>query len=791
MVKTFSTALRTLRRAPAFTGLVILTLALGIGATTAMFSVVDAVLINPLPFPNAERFSEVGNMDGRVATSRGTTAVLHALRRETDLFSAVEAYTFGSANVTGGGDPDIVGAPLVTPGLLRVLGVKPALGRLFTEDDAISGHVVILSEAFWSARYGSDLNIIGREVIVDDTPHRVIGVMPRTFRYPEGNARIWRPLNVALTAKLGRVQIITVRRPELTAAQVNDRLAALTPAFRSSGVIGEKESLAADILLQQRFGRQSAQALYLLFGAVWLVLLVACANVMNLLLARASSRAGELALMSALGASAAGLVRTVFIESVLLAAAGCAGGVILARGLLTMILAAAPPNLLFLSSATSTLDWRATGFATGLAIVTCVAFGLLPAWRAARVDAIEVLKQRASGVKTGDDWWQSVLVAAQLSLVVVLLAGSGLLLRSFDRLVSVDPGFEVDQLAVLELQLPSNRYSAPGASLAFMQELERKIEGRPGVLATVSGGAPPSGGGFSFDVELEAEGNAPLALKGLYLPFSSVSPDYFETMGIPIRAGRSFTSADPRDTVVVNEVLARTLWGDGSPIGRRFRTGPKSPWQTVVGVSADVKQMGPSDPMGEMEFYRLIPQDTRMAFYALIIRTGGGRSAALTAARQAVWEIDPKLPIVETATMEARIAESIAGPRFYLTLSSAFAVTGALLAAIGVYGISAYWVSRRRRELAIRIALGASAGRVVRLVVGRSLRLAIAGTVVGLAMATAGTRLIESMLFQTNGRDPLTLVSVTMLLAALVVVGCVVPTIRAARVDPMTTLRAE
>jgi len=497
--------------------------------------------------------------------------------------------------------------------------------------------------------------------------------------------------------------------------------------------------------------------------------------------------------MSALGASSSELVRDVLIESVLLAAAGCAAGVALAQGLLTLILGAAPPNLTFLTLATTELDWRALAFATTLATVTCIVFGLLPARRAARVDVVDVLKQRAPGVAgAGDEWWQGALVAAQLSLVIVLLAGSGLLMRSFDRLVGVDPGFPVDQLAVLEMQLPSSRYGQPGASLAFMRQLEEKVEARTGARATVSGGAPPTGGGFSFNLKPEAEGGDTVDLTNVMLPFTPVSPDYFETMGIAIVAGRGFNEEDDEDALIVNDVLARRFWPGTSPIGRRIRFYTENNWQTVVGVAADVKQMGPSDPMGDgMEIYQLMRRDSRDTFAALIMRTSGDRGAVLQVARQSVWEIDPKLPIVEAATMEARIAEEIAAPKFYLTLSAAFAGVGALLAAIGVYGISAYWVSRRRRELAIRLALGASAKKVMRLVISRSLKLALIGMAAGLAMEVAGMRLIESMLFQISGRDPVTLTAVALLLATVVLIGCIGPAFRAARVDPMTILRAE
>jgi predicted permease len=321
--------------------------------------------------------------------------------------------------------------------------------------------------------------------------------------------------------------------------------------------------------------------------------------------------------------------------------------------------------------------------------------------------------------------------------------------------------------------------------------LEQRIEAKPGVRASVTGGVPPTGGGFSFGLKPEAEGVGPVDLEGVTLPFASVAPDYFETMGIPINAGRTFTAEDDAEAAILNEVMARRFWGDASPIGRRFRLNPNRPWQTVIGVAGDVKQMGPSDPMGEgMEFYQKIPRDGRNSFFALVMRSSEP-GTLLQSARQAVWEIDARLPVVEAATMEERIADSIARPRFFLMLSSAFAMTGAVLAAIGVYGVAAYWVSRRRRELAVRLALGASTQSLMGLVLRRSVRLVIVGSAVGLALVVAGTGFIESMLFQTSGRDPLTLAAVTLILGGIAVLACVGPAFKAARVDPMTTLRAE
>lgn len=793
-MRDLAAALRSLRRAPAFAGLVVLTLALGIGATTAMFSVVDSVLLHPLPFPNADRLSEIWRVTAPAGSRRpgGTVAIIQALREQTGIFSAVEGYQYGSANLTGGGDPLLMTAPSISPGLLSALGPQPLLGRLFTQEDAAAGGAVMLDERLWVSRFGSDPAIVGREITVDDRPHRVVGVLSSRFRFPIGDIEIWRPLDVSSTAKPVPLQVVAIRRAGVSTAVADDRLQALTSSLRERGAITKDQSLATDGVQLHRLGRQNGQSLYLMLGAVALVLLVACVNVTNLLLVRSSVRHGELALMTALGASRGKLVRAVLAESLVLAFAGCLLGVLLARGLLSLILGLAPPQLSFLGAATTELDWRALAFAIAVGSATCVLFGLLPAWRTARVDAIDALKQRAQGVVgSRDDWWQGALVAGQLALVLVLLAGSGLMLRSFTRLLEVDPGFEVDRAAVITLQLSRNRYGAPGAGLAFAQELERKIEGA-GVEATITAGVPPSGGGFHFGVKPEAEGAAPMDLGELELPYQTVAPDYFRTMGIQIRQGRAFEPGDPADMVIVNDLLARRMWGDISPIGRRLRLDADGPWWTVVGVAADVKSMGPSDPMGEgMEFYQPFPNDTRNGFFALVVRAPGDPAALLSLLKQRVWELDPKQPVYEAETMSQRMGEAVARPRFFLNLASAFAVTATLLAAIGVYGVAAYWVSRRRRELAIRVALGATREQVMSMVVGRSARLAAAGCLAGLGLALWGARAIESMLFQVDARDPMTFLAVTGVLGLLALVAAAGPALQASRVDPMSVLRAE
>lgn len=642
-MRDLAAALRSLRRAPAFAGLVVLTLALGIGATTAMFSVVDSVLLNPLPFPNGDRLSGIRTTTapGGLRRPAGAFAVVQALRERTEIFSAVEGYGFGSANVTGGGEPTIVTGPFISPGLLVALGAQPLFGRLFTAEEAATGGVVLLSERFWASRFGSDAAMVGREIIVDDRPHRVVGILPQQFRFPEGTIELWRPLDLGPTGKPVPVNAVAIRRAGVSVAEADDRLQALTADLRARGVMTKDQSVSTDLLTQQRQERGTKQSLSLMFGAVALVLLVACVNVTNLLLVRSSARQGELSLMSALGASRGQLVRGILAESVVLAFAGCLLGLLLAQALLSLMVGTAPPQLRFLTNANAELNWRALAFAAAAASATCLVVGVLPVWRTSRVDAIDAIKQRALSMSgSRDDWWQGILVAGQLAFVLVLLAGSGLLLRSFTRLVQVDPGFEVDQTAVLALQLSAQRYGEPGQGLAFMQELERRVEATAGVAATISGGVPPTGGGFHIEPALEAEGFARVDTGEL--PTQAVAPDYFETMGITIREGRSFERGDLGDVVIVNDVMARRLWGDASPIGRRFRL-DADPWWTVVGVAGDVKAMGPSDPMGEgMEIYRPLLDTSRSAFFAMVVRANGDPARLLPSLKQRVWEIDPK-----------------------------------------------------------------------------------------------------------------------------------------------------
>lgn len=794
MATDLSSAIRSLRRAPAFTGLVVLTLALGIGATTAMFSVVDAVLINPLPFAKADRLVEVWTyfQEGAVRAPGATSTVVAAIRQEPRLFESVGAYQFGAGTITGAGEPEMISVAGLAPSIFSVFPAAPLIGRLFNSADAASSeHPILISERMWAARFGRDAGVLDRVLTIDDVPNRIVGVLPARFNVPENTVSVWRAIDIETANARRRVQLVGILQSGVTKTQVDDRLKALTASLQESGALPKGQYLVTDVPVQVRYGRSGAGSLYTLLGAVAVLLLVACVNISNLILVRASSRRGELALMIALGAGTSRLVRDAVIESLLLAFIAGALGVWLASGLLQLILGLAPENMLMLSAATGELDFRAVAFAITITFTTCVLFSVLPAARTARVDPIDALKQQSrltSG--RGDEWWQGTLVSAQIALVVVLLAGAGLLLRSFVKLNQVDLGFQSDGLVLLDIQMPP-RYQKGGAARAFMREVETRVEATLGVATTVVSAAPVRAGGYAMDSRPEAEGQqAPL--RSMSLPMSRVSADFFDVLGIRLLEGRTFVPADGENAVILNDVMARKYFGDTSPIGRRFKTNTNQPWLTVIGVAADVKTMGPADAIGEgAEVYVPMGPNGESNSLTLIARANGAEAAALQQMRRSVWDVDPNMPILATRTMADMFGDSIARPRFLATLSGAFTICAVVIAAVGVYGVSAYWVARRRRELAIRLAVGASPDRLMLIVVARSLRLAAFGAVAGLAIAIGGARVMSALLFATDPRDPVTFVGITILLGVIAVAACAVPAIKASRVDPMSVLRAD
>jgi predicted permease len=786
-------AARGLRRAPELLALVVLTLALGIGGTTAVFTVVDGLLMRPLPYPEPHRLVEVWTEEAPEGwkTPGLEGPVLRSLRSRSQAFEAVEAYQFGAATLTGAGEPDLVAAPRVTPGLLRLLGVAPRLGRLFDDDEARTGaRVALIAEGLWRSRFGGSDDVLGRSLWIDDEPHVVVGVLPTGFAFPERTARVWRPL--APEGGTGRVQTVVRLAAATSRESLAGLLEALSAQLREAGLLAADRRLVFEDLLQKRWGRRYATALLVMLGAVSLVLLVACVNVTLLLLIRASARRGELALRVALGAGRGQLAGQVLLESLALAVLGCLGGVLLARLLLAAILSLLPPRMMMLSTVAG-LDGRALGFALALSGLVCLLVGALPALRVAGTDPISGLRGRAPGtVDRGAERGQFALVVAQLGLVFVLLAGAGLLLRSFVRLVNVDPGFETADLLVLGIQPSSARYRAPGASLRLLEKLETLVEADPAVLsASFSDGAPPSSG-FTRADGLEAEGGSRVVAAGLMLPSTCVAPDYFATMGIALVEGRTFARGDPEHAAVVSDGLARRLWGGEPALGRRFRLDPEAPWHTVIGVAKDVAAMGPGSSVGDgMELYRPFPRDVTSTWLTLLIRTDGSSATVLPRARERLRRLDDRLPILEATSMEQRLLESVARPRFFLRLAAAFAGIATLLAGVGVYGTIAHRVARRRHELGVRMALGATRADVVALLLGRGLRMAAAGSAIGAAVSFAVGRVLATLLFETSPHEPAVLAGIAALLSGLVMAASYLPARSGSRLDPSVVLRAE
>jgi len=790
-------AWRAVRRSPGVLVLVVVTLALGIGGATAMFAVVDAMLLNPLPYANGDRLRELFIESGPNDRNPYLEAPqVDAVRAQTSIFQTVERLGMGAETLTDG-DPELVATPSLSPGFFHALGASPILGRLFTGDEADrQDRVILISETLWRTRFGSAPDIVGRRIGIEGVPHEVVGVLPVRFAYPERTAALWHPLpvNHFNEPEMRRGTLVAVLRPGVTADAAGEALRALSASLRQQGALGTGQTLVTVEPMHLRFAARNRTALLVLLGAVLLVFTVACVNVAHLLLARATARAGEFAVMRALGASRTRVMAGLFAEGVAVAVLGGLAGAAVARVLLTTMLASVPGQMQMLSAAVVGLDWRAFGFATGLAGTTCLVVSLLPLLRIGRLDLVEVLKSGSRSV-AGDahERWHRWMVVAQLALVLMLLVTSGLLLRSFSRLVSVPPGFEVEGRVVAEIQFPPERYVSGGPASQMLQELERRMEAVPGIRAvTYSMGVPPRGGSLHMNIRPEADGVPPPPIAGLEMPELTVAPDYFATLGVPLVAGRSFTAADGQDAIIVNTVLARRIWGDVSPLGKRVRMDVDKPWQTVIGVAGDVKVTGPADVLGDgMEFYSALPPILRAGFFSLTIVTSGDPAPVERRLRSELKTLDPLLPILDVSTMEQRIADSIARPRFLLRLAWVFAIVATLLAAVGVYGTTTYWVLQRQRELGVRMALGSSPAGLIGLVLRRGLRIAAWAAACGLGGALLMGEVLQSMLFETAPNDPVVLASTVGVLAVLVIAACVVPAIRASRVDPVRVLRAE
>jgi putative ABC transport system permease protein len=786
-------AVRQLRRNPGFAAVAVITLALGIGATTAIFTVVNAVLLRPLPYPHPEELVYVQEILGDYGLNPFVwNKEFAAWRNQSQALSPIAAYKDFMANLTGGGEPERIIGGMATTSFFSILGARPLAGRLFLpEEDRPGGApVVILSEALWKNRYRGDPSVVGKSVTLDGKVYTVVGVLPATFVIPDEFKipyALWVPVAESETGA-GPFRIFRVigrLKPGMSVAAARAELdTILQPTVRK----GLKKSVVLSPW-QEQITEKSRLSLLLFLGAVGFLLLIACVNVANLLLSRAATRQKEIAVRLTVGAGRARIVRQLLTESALLALLGGLIGLALAHWGKDLLVTFLSPNLPALEPIG--LDYRVLGFSLALALVTGFAFGLAPAFQASRVPLNEVLKEagRSGAELRSGMLFRNLLVIAETALAMVLLVGAGLLFRSFLRVLGIDMGFKPEHTLCVSIDLTLSKYPTPKEQARFFQQVIEGIKSLEGVQTVGGSGMPPLGNrtgtitGFAVEGRSEEIGGASFAI---------ISPDYFRTMRIPLKQGRDFAASD-RDgspsVAIVNESFARRSFPNELCLGRRVSSWVhRKDWLTIVGVVGDVRDRVEKEPNPEIFLPYL--QDGQ-PYMTLLVRTAGNPRLWEGAVRRQVASVDKDQPPHDFATLEQLQAASHTARRVNLLLLSAFAGLGLILASVGIYGVVSYSVSQRTHEMGIRIALGARQSEILKLAVVQGLSLALAGIGIGLAASLAITRLLRTMLFGVKPTDPATFFAVGLLLSGVTLLACYLPARRATKVDPMVALRYE
>ena len=793
-----------LRRAPSLAATIVLTLALGIGATTAIFSVVNAVLLRPLPLRDPARLIAIWDQYQGQPKLGGSPAEYEQWSRQTDLFDGVAFYRYvgngRDTNLSGGAEAVRVLTTWASASLFPLLGVQPAAGRFFGAAEA-SAPVVLLSYRLWRDHFGANPKIIGTPIRLSSLPgaatdvnaeaFTVDGVLPPEFPLAAW-ADVWMPEGQAGDETTNPVRhafgVIARLKPGVEIRQVSARLESIGQRLEREHPSTSKGFSFTVTGLQRDLAGNLRPALLVLLGAVTLVLLIACVNVANLLLARSTARRHEMAIRIALGAGRWRIVRESLAESLGLALAGGAAGLAIAyvglRALLRLI-PAAPVD-----PASVHLDLTTLAFLFAASLATGLVFGIAPALEAARQDPNTGLRESGRGVARGSSAGRSALVVAEFALAFSLLLGAGLFLRSLARFLHVDPGFEPAHVLTLRFTLSAQSYSDDEKLRAFFDRLESRLTALSGVQAVALANALPLGSTRGNTIRFVVPGSA--AMRGDILPTAQnclVTPDYFRALGIPLIAGRVY---EPRDIgqsyVIVNERMARTFWPGESAVGKRFITGPWGPnptWSTVIGVVGDVKQFGlDSEPTND--FYTLWYGGTY-----LLVRTSSDPLALASVVRRQIQALDPTAPVSDVASMQQIVDASSGSRRFTTVLLSIFAALALVLALIGIYGVMSWSVAQRRQEIGVRMALGADQPGIIRLILGRGLRLSVIGLAIGLAATLALSRVLASLLFGTSPHDPWILGAVSLVMLAVTGAACYLPARRATEVDPLDALRAE
>ncbi len=805
MINDIRYGIRSLLKRPASTMVALITLALGIGVNTAIFSAVDSILLRPLPFKDPERIVSVWEQTPSLGIQQNQAAPANFfdLRNQNQVFEALGAYGPLDINLTGAGDPERLDGQVISANVFSILGVAPALGRTFlpNEDQPGQEHVVVLSDALWQRRFNRDPSIINRNIALNGESFTVVGVMPRGFFFPLRETELWVPWAMEPDQASGRgdhyLGLVARLKPEASIERANADLAAIGQRLSAEyprtneGLGFIARSLHRDYVGDLRL------PMLILFGAVGLVLLIACANVANLLLAQATTRRKEIAIRIALGARRWTIVRQMLVESLLLACGGGLLGVLGAFWGVDALTKFLPESLSKLQAVN--IDARVLLFTLGVSVLTAIVFGGVPALLASRTTPGATLSDVARDMAGGTSGRnvRRVLVVSEVALAVVLLVSAGLLIRSFQLLRQVEPGFNPENAVTMRMVLPFPKYAKKEARSAFYDEVLRQVKETPGVEAAGMITFLPlsfNGMNFSFSVEgrtAPGDMNLPFAL------WRVVSPDYFRAMGIPLLRGRYFEALDTADTtpvVLIDHRLAEQYWPGEDAIGKRLKVGPadsQNSWLTVVGVVGDVRQTGLQEQ--KLEFYVPYIQERRsfMAPRDLVVRTKADPAVIAAAVRKAVWSVDKDQPVSNVRTLDEVFSAAISQERFQALMLGLSAALALVLACVGLYGVISYFVVQRTHEIGVRMALGAQPVDVLRLVIRQGMLLTFMGLVVGIVAGTFVTRVLTDMLFGVTPRDPLTFAGVPVLLLVVAFLACYIPARRATRIDPLVALRYE
>jgi predicted permease len=799
-------ALRTMVRKPGFAAVAIIIMALGIGANTAIFSLVRAVLLRPLPFADPDRLVMVWEDAAFIGFPKNTPAPANYAdwKARNDVFEDMAAIDSRSYNLVGDGEPVKVYALGVTEGFFPLLGVGPALGRVLTpEDDRPDANkVAVISYALWHSRYGGDASIIGREILLNDEKYTVVGVLPRGFQFLDAEIHIWMPARFTARQMADRgdhyLQVIARMKPGVTLGEADSNIKMIMSQIARDDP-DEAGRLGANVIsLREELAGETRRPLIVLLVAVAFVLLIATANLANLLLSRALGRSKEIAVRTALGATRGRLVRQLLTESLLLALCGGVAGVIVAIWSFEFLGQLIPPGLSLLVNLR--IDWTVLAFTFALSMITGVVFGLAPALQASRVDLNEALKHGGgrTSLSAGHRRLQSAMIVVEVALAMVLLVGAGLLIKTFSRLRDQYAGLRAESTLALRTQLPQNRYKDPQHRFAFYEQVLERIAALPGVVsAAYTTSVPLDWKGGTNGITIEGR---PVE-KGIIYDANhrQISADYFKVMGIALKQGRFFDEDDNRQAmpvVIVNETMAREFWPDDNALGKRFKQGmgnTSAPWATIVGIVADVRQMGAEAPV-KAEMYLPYQQAGGQPWYAprdLVIRTSVEPMSLVAAVTSRIHEVDPAQPVSNIRTMKEVLGKEFGQRETGTTLLSVFAGLAMFLAAIGLYGVLSYFVTQRTPEFGVRMALGAKSRDILWLVLKRGMSLAMLGLAIGVAAAFALTRLMQSLLFEVSASDPGVFALIALLLSAVSFGACVIPARRAMKVDPMVALRYE